>query len=275
MDTIGKIVAGVLTAGALTAGVVLLAPPEGLATLEAWVGVVAGDVENRIDTLLGEEEVLRQRAQDAMQDAENDIGRLQDLAVTSRVDAELLGEKLAVLQGAEAQSKRQLGQLAQLVETGQAITLDGTTWQQADLAAYAETKITEHAAIQERIRVYEESRRIQSQTAARAESALRVAQQNVANMRASLELLDAKLALLAALQAEPTAFVGQNVTVDTVLGDTESLVQSLMDEVEREIRIAEERGSVQRRNAGDAATPLPDFETDDLAGRLFALAEQQ
>lgn len=274
MGTIGKIVAGMVAAVGLVAVLLVVTPPEGLAKFEAWAGVLAGDVENRIDALLGEEAVLRQQAQDALEDAEGDIRRLQELAITSRVDAELLDEKLAALTLVEAQSKERLGRLAELVAAGEAITLDGTTWQPADLTAYAETKITEHEAIQERIRVFEESRRIQTETANRAESALRMAQQNVANLHASLELLDAKLALLTALQAEPAAFAGQGVTVDSVLSDTEALIQSLMDEVEREIRLAEERSAVQRQTTVDLTGPLPELETDDLADRLFALAGQ-
>lgn len=275
MGTITRIVVGIIVFGVLVGGAVALTPPESRAKLQAWSGVVAKDVESRIDALLGEEEVLRQQALDAMAAAQADIGRLQELAITSRVDAELLAEKIVELQALEARSKAQLGKLAQLVNAGEPVTVNGTTWQPAELAAYAETQIQAHAAIQERVKVYEESRRIQVETAARAEAGLRVAQQNVANMQASLELLDAKLALLQALDAEPAAFNGRSVTVDTVLDDTENLIATLMEDVEREIRLAEERSNVHGRSLVDVNSPLPELEANALAEQLFALAEEK
>ncbi|MCB9139689.1 MAG: hypothetical protein H6642_15210 [Caldilineaceae bacterium] len=275
MFTIGKIAAGVLTACAIVAGIVLFAPPERLAKFEAWAGVVANDVENRIDEVLGKEEVIRQQALNALSDANADIERLQELAVTSRVDAELLGEKLTDLYALEAQSKERLNRLAQLIEAGEAVTLDGVIWQPTDLESYAETKITEHAAIQARIQTYTESRRLLEETAARAERALRMARQNVANLQASLELLDAKLALLAALEAEPAAFAAQGVTADTVLNDAEEIISSLTDEVEREIRLAQERNAVRQQTTVDLDEPLPELKTDDLVERLFTLAEEE
>lgn len=266
---------GILVAVALVAGTVVFVPAERLEKLRVWTNIAADDVESRIDALIGKEKVLREQALTAIQDAEADIQRLQEVVIASRVDADLLEEKLASLRELETKSKQQLGRLAQLVEADESITVDGVVWQPADLTAYAETKITAHTAITERIRVYEESLRIQKETAERGDAALRVARQNVANMYASLELLDAKLALLAALQAQPTAFTGGNVSVDSVLNDTESLIQSLLDEVEREVRMAEERNDVQYQAAANDDTPLPEVAADDLAERLYMLAGQE
>jgi hypothetical protein len=250
----------------------MAAPPDALARWAARAGVVAADVEDRIDVLLGKEAVLRQQALDAIRVAEEDIARLETLAVTSRVDARLLDEKLAALHTVEARAKTQLGQLAAMVEAGQAITLDGKTWQPVDLRAYAQSKITEYTAIQERLRVLEESRRIQLETADRAETALRLARQNVANMRASLDLLDAKFAHLRLLQSQPAALPGANNAAATVLADAETLVQSLLTEVEREVRIADERGRLQAQQAAGLDAPLPTVADEELITQLYALS---
>lgn len=256
------------------AGVIvwMAAPPDALARWVARAGVVAADVEDRIDALLGKEAVLRQQALDAIRIAEDDVARLETLTVTSRVDARLLDEKLATLQSVEVRAKTQLGQLAAMVEAGKAITLDGKTWQPADLKAYAQSKITEYTAIQERLRVLEESRRIQLETADRAETAMRLARQNVANMRASLDLLDAKFAHLRLLQSQPAALPGSSSAAATVLADAETLVQSLLTEVEREVRIADERSRLQTQQTPGLDAPLPTVVDEELVNQLYTLS---
>lgn len=256
------------------AGVIvwMVAPPDALARWSARAGVVAADVEDRIDALLGKEAVLRQQALDAIRIAEDDVARLETLAVTSRVDARLLEEKLVTLQTVETRAKTQLGQLAAMVEAGKAITLDGKTWQPDDLKAYAQSKITEYTAIQERRRVLEESQRIQLETAERAETAMRLARQNVANMRAALDLLDAKFAHLRLLQSQPTAMPGSSSAAATVLADAETLVQSLLTEVEREVRIADERSRLQTQQAPGLDAPLPTVADEELVNQLYTLS---
>ena len=86
---------------------VALMPPDAVAKWAARAGVVAVAVEDRIDALLGKEMVLRQQALDAIRMAENDIVRLEELAVSSRVDAKLLDEKLSALQAVEALARQQ------------------------------------------------------------------------------------------------------------------------------------------------------------------------
>ncbi|HAJ34394.1 MAG TPA: hypothetical protein DCL15_01695 [Chloroflexi bacterium] len=256
------------------AGVIvwMVAPPDALARWSARAGVVAADVEDRIDALLGKEAVLRQQALDAIRIAEDDVARLETLAVTSRVDARLLEEKLVTLQTVETRAKTQLGQLAAMVEAGKAITLDGKTWQPDDLKAYAQSKITEYTAIQERRRVLEESQRIQLETAERAETAMRLARQNIANMRAALDLLDAKFAHLRLLQSQPTAMPGSSSAAATVLADAETLVQSLLTEVEREVRIADERSRLQTQQAPGLDAPLPTVADEELVNQLYTLS---
>jgi len=251
---------------------VALMPPDAVAKWAARAGVVAVAVEDRIDALLGKEMVLRQQALDAIRMAENDIVRLEELAVSSRVDAKLLDEKLSALQAVEALARQQLGQLAEMVDAGQPLTLSGKTWQPVDLKAYAQGKITEYAAIQERLRVLEESRRIQLETADRAETSLGLARQNVANMRASLDLLDAKFALLRLLRSQPAAMPGQGGRVDIVLSDAETLVSNLLGEVEREIRIADERSQLHVQAASGLDEPLPEISDAELVNRLYALS---
>lgn len=256
------------------AGVVvwMTAPSDALARWVARAGVVAADVEDRIDALLGKEAVLRQQALDAIRIAENDIARLEELAVTSRVDARLLDEKLAALHTVETRAKTQLGQLAAMIEAGKPITLDGKTWLPADLKAYAQSKVTEYTVIQERLRVLEESRRLQMETADRAETAMRLARQNVANMRASLDLLDARFAHLRLLQNQPSALPGQSNAAAAVLADAETLVQSLLNEVEREVRIADERGRLQSQQAPGLDAPLPTVVDEELVNQLYTLS---
>jgi hypothetical protein len=258
--------------GALWIALWMVAPPDAVARWVARVGVVAADIEDRIDALLGKEAVLRQQALDAIRIAENDIARLEDLAVTSRVDARLLDEKLAALHAVEARAKEQLGQLAAMVDAGKAITLEAKTWQPADLKVYAQSKITEYTAIQERLRVLEESRRIQLETADRAETAMRLARQNVANMRASLDLLDARFALLRLLQNQPAGLPGQSNAAAAVLADAETLVQSLLDEVEREVRIADERSRLQSQQTPGLDAPLPTIADEELVNQLYTLS---
>lgn len=271
MATLRVLIALIVVGLLLISGAALL-PPETAALWGARFGVVAGAVEDRIDALLGKEAVLRQQALDAIQAAEDDIERLEELAVTSRVDARLLGEKLNGLQTVAAQAQKQLGQLAAMVDAGQPITLNGQTWQPADLKAYAQSKITEYTAIQERLRVLEESRRIQSETAERAEASLRLARQNVANMRASLDLLEAKFALLRLLRTQPDAMPGQRDNVNVVLTDAETLVQNLLGEVEREIQIAGERSQLHAQAAAGLSEPLPQIDDEELVNRLYDLS---
>lgn len=242
--------------------------------LTAWSGIVATDVENRIDELLGRERVMRQQALDAIHAARTDIARLQELVVSSTVDAELMAERIARLRVEEEEAQKQLGRLAAMIEQGQPIELhNGTRWEVSDLEAYAKTKIVEFETIQQRLATYTEGRRIHQETAARAQTALTTAQQNVANMEASLELLDAKIGLLQTLQTQPDRFARGSSATAGYLADTEGLLDTLVGEVEREIRIAQERSTIQRSTplGSEAEAPLPSA-NGALVDQLYTLS---
>lgn len=260
----------------LLAGIILLFVATGCdgSKWQAWGGVVANDVENQIDQILGKERVLREQAVQAIEAAKADVARLQELSVGSQVDAEMLSEKLVELRVREAESKTQLGRLAEMVETNAPIQLaDGTVWQPADLQQYAETKMMAHRTLVERIAVLDESIRVQQETSSRANSALTLAQQNVASMTASLELLDAKIALLQAIDAQPVATASGDPAVSGLLGETETLIDSLLDEVEREIRIAKGRQELYSASNIDVGNmeALPTIK-DSLVDELYSLS---
>ncbi len=243
--------------------------------LLVWTGIVAKEVETQIDDLLGKEKVMRQQALDAIDAAQADISRLQDLVVASSVDAELATERLTEMRLLEAQAQKQLGQLGTMIEKREPIeTADGTLWQIADLQAYAETKIVEYDTLLQRIQILEESRAVHQETATRANSAMLATQQNAAKMAASLELLDAKIALLQALKSQPENIRVSNPQVDNAVADTENLLDTLLEEVERELGIARAREKLQRAPVQNESSlpPLPAV-NDDLVDQLYSLSD--
>ena len=95
----------------------------------------------------------------------------------------------------------------------------------------------------------------------------------VSNMEASLELLDAKIALLRTMQNQSYP---DNSQVTPVFRDSENLLHTLLSQVEREIRITQERTSLRAMPAFDQAEPdaplLPaTIAEPDLVGQLFDL----
>lgn len=264
----------VATTALVLVGAALFVDHPAVEKLQVWSGVIASDVESQIDDLIGQERVMRQQAFDAIQTAKADIERLEALAVSSGVDAELMAERIAILKGQEQTAKDQLGKLAAVIDRGEPVTQNsGTVWQVSELERYAETKIVAYETIRQRVAAYEQSRSVHLETAEQAQSALLAAKQNVANMEAALELLEAKMGLLASLQAQPDLVSVNDPDVAGTLTETENLMDSLLDEVEREIRIARERSELRQPTglASDDFSPLP-VESDELIDRLYTLS---
>jgi len=255
-----KQIAMVVTALLVLLGAAIFVEHPAVDKLRVWSGVIASDVESQIDELIGRERIMRQQALEAIQSAKADIERLEALAVSSAVDAELMAERITALQTQEQTAQEQLGKLAAVIDQGKPVEQEnGTVWQVADLERYAETKIVAYETIQQRVAAYEQSRSVHRETAEQAQSALLAAQQNVANMEAALELLDAKISLLQALQAQPELVRVSAPDIAGTLTETESLMTGLLDEVEREIRIARDRTKLHQPSglAADDFSPLP------------------
>lgn len=260
----------------LLAAIVLLFVATGCNSnkLQAWGGVIANDVENQIDLILGKQRVLREQAVQAIEAAKTDVARLQELAVSSQVDAEMLKEKVAQLRALELESKEQLGQLAEMMENNAPIELEnGAVWQPSDIEVYAQTKIVEHKTLTERIAILEESIWVQLETSSQAKAALAIAEQNIASMTASLELLDAKIALLQAIEIQPDVAATGDPAVGRLLGDTDTLIDSLLNEVEREIRIAKGRKDLYKSQAvGVSEIDSLSSVKDTLVDELYSLS---
>ena len=93
---------------------------------------------------------------------------------------------------------------------------------------------------------------------------------------ALITLLSPAIGLLAALEAQPIPMGTGDPQVSAILSDTENLLDSLLDEVEREIRIAKERQALQKPGLSLGAleidsTGITNTESD-IVDRLFALS---
>ena len=213
---------------------------------------------------------MRKRAELSIVAAEAEIVRLRDLVAASRVDAEMLGEKLILLREQLVTSQAALAQLADWIELGEPVLLaDGNRWQLSDLQNYARAQMEQHKLLQANLEVYEQAVALHQQTAERAYAQLQTAQQNVANMYAKLDLLNAQLQLLSNLQRQ-SAFHESPVAV-VALDQAGTLIDDLLEEVERETRVAEERNGLVAAEVGELP-PVGEESRDALIGELRELA---
>src|SRR5687768_7921312 len=75
-------------------------------------GVITDDLKSEFEKRLGEEKVIRKRAEHAIDVAKAESERLRELVAASRVDAAMLGEKIVILREQLATSQAALAQLA-------------------------------------------------------------------------------------------------------------------------------------------------------------------
>lgn len=256
--------------GLALAGVIALFSVGGVTPQKvmAWTAVIVGDVEDGVDRLLDEGQVMRQEALQAIEAHEKEMARLEKLLASSRVDARLTQEKVAALREVQADSQTELARLGRMIESGQEVWTDGDrTWTVSDLKSLATSKIAQYDLLVEQIAAYEENARIWDESASQTEAALSAARQNVTNMEALLGLLDAKLNLLRALEAQSEQAPRQNLASGQVLSETSSVLNDLIAEVGRATDIQRELNGIQAPIALDL--PPDPASDDDLVAQLF------
>ena len=239
-----------------------------LQDVQAWTTVIVGDVEDSVDRLLDEGKVMRQKALQAIEAHRKEMERLEVMLATNRVDARLTEEEVAALKELQARSQQELGRLGDMIESGQAVWTDGDRqWTLSDLKSLAASQITQYDLLVKQIATHEERARIFAESASQTETALTAARQNVANMEALLGLLEAKLSLLEALEAQPTQAIRQNQASGQVLAETSTLLNDLIAEVERAEGIQRELNGIR----APAAPELPPDPTanDELLSQIF------
>lgn len=209
--------------------------------------ISAGEVEMFIDTeIFGKEKIVRKQAEIAIAQAKADVDRMKTIIVNSTAEAELLDEKVAHLRAEETVARRELADLAQLIDTGEAITTQtGQVWTIADLQNRAHTRIAQHQSRLETIAIYTESAELHRQTAAQAQSAMLSGQNSIARMEASLAKLDAKLDQLAMYENMPAVTIAANGAVVQTVHDAEQVIEELFKEVGSEIRRQQLRQEIQ------------------------------
>jgi hypothetical protein len=237
--------------------------------IPAPVAVAARALNEQLGTMLtewaGPEQVALydlDRVDDAAHEQEAD---LKQLVAENRVDYARLAAQQAELKAAEEPLRLQLIQLAELVESGEAVTVaSGELWTPEQIRDYTNKHASKHQAMVAQMATNEETLGILADTIARGEVALaeiRLTMSDAANQRQQL------LALVA--QGEVLARSGRTVpNAGAVLADARASVDSLIDAQRRANAIQLELLAL---DVDESSSPLDTGGDDELLSYINSL----
>ena len=239
--------------------------------------VIATRVMDPLIRQIGETDIQRQKVLNAIEAAKAEIARLQRVEAENSVKAEMLSEKLEVLKANKEESRKRLLQLADLIEAGQPITLtNGTVISVSELTAYAERKKREFEVLNRKITIYQKSIDLLTTTAKEAHNRWVEGKATVAELEAQLELLDAQIAALEAVKAQPELARAAG-SYEDLISEAQRVTEEVMEKLERERRTIERLRELQAAEGELIQTQLDQLELDlksssDLVAELRSLA---
>jgi len=211
----------------------------------AWAGVVGDSLVEQIDRWIGEEQVIRKEAELAVAGAQASIADLETKAAVNRAGANEAMKQVEALRLQKEASARDLEKVADLLRAGQPIsTTSGTTLTLADQRQLASRMATAHETLLLRLATTEERLALLTEAAEESEKTLLLARQNLAALESSLELLDSKVALMAALRDRAETLPSDAGTANQI-SEAEALLDTLTAEVDQQIEIARILGNMR------------------------------
>jgi hypothetical protein len=239
--------------------------------------VLATRVMDPLVRQIGETDIQRQKVLNAIEAAKAEIARLQRVEAENSVKAEMLSEKLEALKANREESRKRLLQLADLIEAGQPITLtNGTVMSVSELTAYAERKKREFEVLNRKITIYQKSIDLLMTTAKEAHDRWVEGKATVAELEAQLELLDAQIAALEAVKAQPEIARAAG-SYEDLISEAQRVTEEVMEKLERERRTIERLRELQATEGEPIQSQLDQLELDlksssDLVAELRSLA---
>ena len=221
--------------------VIVIALLNVLGLIPPWVATAAGvlgeDVQNRVIDWIGRDKVMLDQAMGAAVEQE---AALQQEVAANRVDHDLNLDKLASLRDTELGLRGDLVELGKLIEANETITVAGDeVWTPARIQEFTAGEVERHKLLTEQIAVYQETVQSYADAAAQAEAALVSLRQDMSNLAARRDLLQA-------LVAQGTALNRQGAgEASPLLTQTQSDIQSLIESQRRANRIAQEMHNLQ------------------------------
>jgi hypothetical protein len=223
--------------------------------------------ERQIISWIGQTEYMRQQLVDAIDKAVEEVVRLREVAVDARVAYQQQAGEVEELQKKHEQERKQLAIIAPAMAAGDSLRLaNGVELNGPALALYADQTVKSFVAQQATIAAYQEAVERNRQTAEEATAQFYVAQQQVANLKAKLELFDAKV-LQVKLEENRSGAAAGSLLASGALAEADLLFQEILQGVDTEILQHQERAKLQVHSV--EAVAAPDYE--QLTNTIFDL----
>lgn len=173
-------------------------------TLRPRIEVAKDEALTQVDLMLDEQKVRKKEVEIAIDEARQEIERLVAIEISSLVEIEVLAKDLEEMGSQKEKARKELSQIADLLEAGQPITLtSGATMSVAELEDYAQGKMEAFDLLEEKIAIRQETLDIYQRSAQQARERREEGEKAIGKLEEQIELLDAKIAELRAVESQP------------------------------------------------------------------------
>jgi chromosome segregation ATPase len=229
--------AAVIVVIVLVVGVVVFL---GVPKVRTYLTVGRENLVQQIDKALGEFKVKQTEVKAGVAGLDESVKKLREGQITSEVQAEQLGQKLASVNEKKAAAQASLAKLRDLIAKNESATLGGKQYTVAELQSMAERLIAAYKSMETQGQGIERARTLLQDNAKSLESKGEQAKAAVASMKSQLEEIDAKVLALGTMrEAAKTAGVGSDSLADS-FRQVQDQVNSLYAKVETNLRMEED-----------------------------------
>jgi predicted transcriptional regulator len=221
----------------------------GCSRLSAASQVLGQKAEDTIIKQIGELDVQRQEAMNAVNQSKEEIKRLQRIEAENQVEADTLSKDMAALRSKKEILQKEMNKLADYMESGKPLTLDdGTVVSAAELESYAKSKIADYQTIDNKVLIKQDTLNLYQQNVKVAHERWTNGKQVVTELESQLELIDANIAALKVYQSQPDLQADNSADV---MAKAKEVVDGTLKILEKERMVHQTMTDVQASDTND------------------------